>query len=394
MKPLYPDKVWYYKNFNMVTELDIAGEFIYDGIHALNQMKVVNESALLFSFMYHTAVGIERLQKIVIVLFETIDLDDCEEFEKGLITHSHTGLHERIIKKNKVQFIARENRFLHMLTEFYKSARYDRFNLNSQFDKEQDLFSSFLKEHIENSKIEYHPFQNDIIVVTPYIKEILGRTIGSIAQKYYNLIRKGCMSAGTFTYELRPESKAEKVFLNPYNKHSLQEQKSIERIALKELLVCLRNTNEKHPLLHYINSITPLPFDLAFFNGYIDELSAGTIPQALVDEVETLYKENRYYSERKEEIDAIGNPCVDFEYYAVHQCFMCLENLLNGKSNCQECAETFLELFEMVDEEEYDFLDEAPSACRMILGQEISDQEFVDRMKPIHAELKKNYNIS
>ena len=27
------DNKWYYKNFNMVVELDIAGEFIYNGIN-------------------------------------------------------------------------------------------------------------------------------------------------------------------------------------------------------------------------------------------------------------------------------------------------------------------------------------------------------------------------
>ena len=86
MDRLFPDKIWNYKNFNMVTELDIAGEFIYDGIHRLNQMRAVNEDAGLFSFLYHTAVGIERLQKIVIVLFEEVNQEEYEEFEKSLKT--------------------------------------------------------------------------------------------------------------------------------------------------------------------------------------------------------------------------------------------------------------------------------------------------------------------
>lgn len=43
MNFLFPDKLWNYKNFNMVTELDIAGEFIYDGVHMLNQIEVINQ---------------------------------------------------------------------------------------------------------------------------------------------------------------------------------------------------------------------------------------------------------------------------------------------------------------------------------------------------------------
>ena len=47
MNPLFPDKIWNYKNFNMGTELDIAGEFIYDGINVLNQMNSTNDHASL-----------------------------------------------------------------------------------------------------------------------------------------------------------------------------------------------------------------------------------------------------------------------------------------------------------------------------------------------------------
>ena len=98
LNSLFPDKLWNYKNFNMVTELDIAGEFIYDGVHMLNQMEVINQDSMLFSFLYHVSVVIERLQKIVLVLWEKVELDTHEEFEKSLITHSHIALNERICR--------------------------------------------------------------------------------------------------------------------------------------------------------------------------------------------------------------------------------------------------------------------------------------------------------
>ena len=56
MQTLVPDKIWKYKNFNMVLELDIAGEFIYDGIHTLNQMKAVNEETNIIFSNIHCAV--------------------------------------------------------------------------------------------------------------------------------------------------------------------------------------------------------------------------------------------------------------------------------------------------------------------------------------------------
>lgn len=394
MDQLFPDKVWNYKNFNMVTELDIAGEFIYDGIHTLNQMKAVNEEASLFSFLYHTAVGIERLQKIIIVLFEVVKTEQQEEFEKSLITHSHTGLHERIKKLTKIDFNARENRFLHMLTSFYNSARYDRFNLNSQFVKEQQLFSDYLIEHIGADKIKYDFFYTKVILLTPQIKEILGRIIGTISKKYYNLVREGCTKAGTFTYELRTDSKAEKVFRSTYKKNSLQEQKVTEKIALKELLVCLRRSTEKSPLLHYIESIEPLEFDLALFNEYISEIADGTIPQGLVDEVEALYEENQYYQKRRETVDVIGNPNVDFDIYPFHKCFTLIETFAKDNENPSQFAKSFLEIYELIDNEYYcDNLEKTSKLCEAFLNERIALGEFISKVKMVSFKLKEEYHL-
>ena len=395
MDQLFPAKVWNYKNFNMVTELDIAGEFIYDGIHVLNQMRTVDEEASLFSFLYHTAVGIERLQKIVIVLFEVVQPEQQEEFEKSLITHSHTGLHERIKKLTKIDFNARENRFLHMLTSFYNSARYDRFNLNSQFAREKQLFSDYLIEHIGPSKIKYDSFYGEVLLLTPQIKEILGRIIGAISKKYYDLVREGCKKAGTYTYELRTDSKAEKIFRSTYKKNSLQEQKVTEKIALKELLVCLRRSKEKSPLLHYIESMEPLEFDLALFNEYIGEIAAGTIPQSLVDEVETLYEENHYYQKRREAVDAIGNPNIDFDFYPVHQCVNLIETFVKDSDNPLEFAKTFREIYEMIDDEcNSDNLEKSSKLCEAFLDTKVALSEFISEIELLSIKLKEEYHFN
>jgi len=181
----------------MGTELDIAGDFIYDGIHSLNQMDVINQDSLLFSFLYHVSVGLERLQKIVIVLYENFTLENYEEFEKSLITHSHAELSERIFKNTKSKLNSRENEFLQLLATFYKSARYHRFISNK-------------------------------ILISANVKELFGKVIGSISKKYYKLIYDGCTRNNTYTYELRSGSKAQKIFLPEHRNNSLQEQKITE----------------------------------------------------------------------------------------------------------------------------------------------------------------------
>lgn len=62
------DQRWKYKNFNMVIELDIAGEFIYNGIHGFCRLKYISNEGPTFASLYNMAVGIERLEKIVYVL--------------------------------------------------------------------------------------------------------------------------------------------------------------------------------------------------------------------------------------------------------------------------------------------------------------------------------------
>lgn len=56
----------------MVIELDVAGEFIYNGFREIYQTPSLNNDANTFVALYNIAVGIERLQKIVIVLWEDV----------------------------------------------------------------------------------------------------------------------------------------------------------------------------------------------------------------------------------------------------------------------------------------------------------------------------------
>lgn len=393
MDCLIPDRVWSYKNFNMGMELDIAGEFIYDGINALNQIHTIEEHATLFSFLYHISVGIERLQKIVVVLYENVNNENHEEFENKLRTHSHTNLNEWICKNSDLKLNPRENEFLHMLTSFYNSARYDRFNLDSQFGKEKEIFSKFLLNQFADI-IEYHFFDDSVILITSHVKEMLGRIVGSLSNKYYNLVHEGCNKAHTFTYEIRADSKAEKVFLSTYKKHSLQMQKVTEKIAFKELLIYLRNTKDKHGLLHYIDDIDSLEFDPALVNEYINDISNGSIPQTLVDEVETLYQENNYKKDRHELVDVIGNTRVDFDIYLIHLCCQMMDNLVNKQIDCLKFADDFIRIYEIIDEDYgCDILDNIAELCKKVSTSEITSEKFISQIKSALCNLKELYNF-
>lgn len=323
------DEFWYYKNYNMVKELDIAGEFIYNGITELNGMDAIRDDASTFFTLYNISVGIERLQKIILVLWKFDKTENKEEFEKSLITHSHTLLRDEIkkyAKGLKVQdFNSRENDLILLLQKFYNSARYERYNINGKKDVEIDMFNSYINKYIR--QVQRSAF-DECVLLTDDIKDFLGKVIGSISNKYYKLILEGSKKNNTYTYELRVGSKAEKVFLGNYK---LIEGKMNERISFKELLIYLRNCKEKSAYLKFIDDITPLDFDPPLVMDYINSISNGNIPQGLVDEVETIYDENNYSFERVQLVDLIGCSNVEFDYPYINKCYQILNNVIKTK---------------------------------------------------------------
>ena len=310
------DKIWNYKNFNMVVELDVSGEFIYNGIHEINRLTGFSNDGATFSALYSLAVGIERLQKIVCVLWGMDCFDDEEAFESSLITHSHTGLRDKVNeflegRGESISFNARENEFLSLLSRFYKSARYLRFNVDGDWAKEVELLRFYITKYLDDDIDDI--FDSNRLIATDKVKELFGRVVGNISKKYYELIIKGSRINNTFTYELRSGSKAQRVFLNMSGKNSLMTEQMNERIALKELLIYLRCSNDEHAFFDFVDNIEPLDFDSAMVSEYLSEVVNGNIPQDLIDEVEYLYSEKQYSAQRIQTVDLFANNNIFFD---------------------------------------------------------------------------------
>jgi len=128
-------------------------------------------------------------------------------------------------------------------------------------------------------------------------------------------------------------------------------------------------------------------------NEYISEISNGNIPQALVDEVENLYEENGGFENRKDLVEAIGNPNVDFEHYAIHRCFLLIGELLEENKKIMEFSKEFAEIYDFVDEDYgCEVLSDVPELCEGIIDNQITQAEFIQKMQCIYEELKETYN--
>ena len=82
----------FWKNFRLGEEVHIAGAFIYNGLRRFHELRQLDHSDELFEFLYDLSVGLERLLKIAVVLYEHSDTGDHDELEQSLITHSHLDL--------------------------------------------------------------------------------------------------------------------------------------------------------------------------------------------------------------------------------------------------------------------------------------------------------------
>ena len=122
-------------------------------------------------------------------------------------------------------------------------------------------------------------------------------------------------------------------------------------------------------------------------------MAKGIVPQSLVDEIETLYEENQYFDARREEINVIGDSAVDFDFYAIHQCYLLMEALLHNKLDCKGFAIQFIEMYDLIDEDDgFDKLKGVPELCNLFINEELKPEIFYNKIKPYFSKLKKTFN--
>lgn len=349
------DQRWKYKNFNMVTELDIAGEFIYNGIHEFCRLKYISNEGPTFASLYNMAVGIERLEKIVYVLWTLDDEVDETKFEKKLITHSHTGLRDKIkevlkINNENIEFSKQENALFELLCGFYNTARYMRFNIDGDWDKELELIRTFLKSDSNYVKNNTEFFYGSRIEANENVKKLFGRTLKSIAAKYYELVIKGSSKNQTYTYELRADSKASKIFYS--QESSLIKDQYNEYLAVKELLIYLRNSKDKTGFLKYVDEIEPLEFDPTNLITYLNNITRGIIPQELVDEAEYLYEELDKPYDREKLVSLFAEENVMFEFPVQKECIEIINDVIEHNLVKEEGIKRLEALYDYVEDED------------------------------------------
>jgi len=296
-------EIW--KNFSLGTELTISGNFIFNGLQTLDMIENLYYEDESFEFFYNISVGIERLQKIVLVLIEHDEFTDQKKFETSLISHVHTKLHERIKKSRDIIFGNELNDFLNCLTNFYKNHRYGNFvfsNLVSK-DKPNVLLAEFVEKHL---KCTIHMELHGSTYIDQDIKKFISVTVGELCELYYKQIEIECERLNLYTYEVGYDSKAFKIFLS--KKYDFFEEKKIQ----KEIIKYLVQSEKGEKFNNFINKQPALDFEYYDVNHLIRYLMQPTKEYSVKGEVDDLYAELADTKSRLKHLQLIGNECVKF----------------------------------------------------------------------------------
>ena len=297
-----PDLFW--KNFRLGTELQVSGTFIYNGLFVLSQMEHFYFEEQIFEMLYNLSVGLERLQKIALILIEHQEGMKQDEFEKTLITHNHIDLLNRIKKKSSLNLGKPHVKFLQLLSDFYRSDRYNRYNIASVYESNREKrFIEFLKNEL---KIEIN---NDGFIVTPNndrIRRFIGKLVEKITLQTYEIIDREASRLRIFVSEIRSESKAYKLFM------AKQFTFEPERYLQRELFIYLMRSKSDKGFQTFLDSIEPLPFEGYSTNYYVKFLMNFHHHVNLQGELDTIAEDAPLKKDRIEMVNLIGTDC-DFE---------------------------------------------------------------------------------
>ncbi|MHB1037234.1 MAG: hypothetical protein ACYC35_07935 [Pirellulales bacterium] len=295
------DRFQFWINFKLCEELHISGRFLYSGLQCLHDLEHIHYEDAVFEVLYNLSVGLERLLKIAVILIEHDDSRDREELERSLITHNHLDLLARVRRVRTPALHGPHNAFLQMLSTFYKSHRYGRYGTTgiTANAPETDALHHYIETRL-NMKL------NDATENSPRIRRFLGKIVGKIAAEVYEIIRQEAGRRGLYTFELRADSKADKIFVRK------EYDFTHEDILWKELLVFFVHWQGMGGHLGLMQQLEPLAFDPALAVEYLQCIGSNEKKLGELDELESLYDAIDERGKRLTMISALGDPCVSF----------------------------------------------------------------------------------
>lgn len=290
----------FWQNFELGIELETAGTFVYNGLRSFHEMDTLHNEDEIFDVLYQLSVGIERLLKVAVVLLEYEKGADQKAFEQTLITHNHQNLLDRIKLRatGLTRICTPHNSFLQLLTKFYKTYRYDRFQASSsaQRSKDKQELLSFLSKQLKIDLTDDGPLQ--IARNDEKLRSFLGKIVGTICKTIYGIAESAARKKNLYTYEIRYNSKAAKIFLK--EEYDFRN----EDIFWREVILDVFASSVDTAFGRLLKTIGPLELDSAFLPERLEGLRSYTKRIEVMDEILSRY-DDLTKSERKKRLELL-----------------------------------------------------------------------------------------
>lgn len=240
------DKDLLYNSFKLGDELRVASEFLDRGIKDLREYKRELHNHELFYVLYHFSVGIERLQKVLILL----SYEDTKQLHE-IKHHNHKILQHKINQKTSLKFNKTENDTINILSLFYKNYRYDTIEDNEQLFGTVDLMQNH--NYIKDGTFKKEKFIKSLIkIILRYLDKI---KMYERKSNYYTTETEASSSLARFSFS---EDVSE--VLKNY------QYEDLAKIEILYYLINLKNNNSD------FNNVAPIPLDEGMIKDYVDEL--------------------------------------------------------------------------------------------------------------------------
>lgn len=302
------NKIMWYKNFNMGSELEICGEFIYEAAREAYAFRDFHEHFVINKILYFASAGIERLQKILLCMYLFDSEDAVNNAPDVFYQHRHMALHNLITKHIALSEMKRNHlSLLQLLQDYYNNHRYGEFDLNYSSN---DLIVAFVDYYKKIKGVDINPQSFVDPCEIDSFKRLFVNYLGEIAQTYFLRIDNKATELGIFTTELTGTSNANKVF-RLLEKEKLWDLISLESRALKELIIFLSRRSRKANIKKLIKCVSPLPLDGAMINEHLVDITRFKASDDLTDLVYECYSNiepRRKAHERKKLVDLLGDP--------------------------------------------------------------------------------------
>lgn len=282
------------QNFALNNELDSAGEALYQGLRRLYDIEIKDEEDIrngymnaeapdgiyktdVFYALYQTAIGFERLIKIVHRLIKNID----KNFNPKGVKHKVLDFHKDITDVGKIENNKEVDVFLSMLTNFLDtSSRYYNLDDNKNGAKSpKDL----LVEYLDGDKNKLH---NDGVIISSLIKS------------YYELILDLSHELNIFVYEVRQYSNAGKILHGAQNYDNVCDIfKNEDRVFNEYIISLISLYKRKDDLSDFGKSLLGLDvvseclYTEHDFLETVKNLRQGMVPADLISNVDEIYSE-------------------------------------------------------------------------------------------------------